>query len=69
MSMPQNPDQPIKTTLDGDNSSDVPELDAQTQSLLGQALQAHYDDLVNSAVPDRFLVLLAQIEAKEKRDE
>jgi len=48
---------------------EVPELDAKLQGLLGRALQAHYDDLINAPVPDRFLLLLAELEAKEKRDE
>jgi hypothetical protein len=46
--------------------SEVPELDAKIQVLLGRALQCHYDDLVNAPIPDRFLVLLAQLEAKER---
>ena len=33
---------------------------------IGQALQAHYDDLVAAPMPDRFLALLAELEAKEK---
>ncbi len=44
------------------------ELDAKVQIMLGNALKAHYDDLVCSPVPDRFLALLAELEAKEKRD-
>ena len=42
------------------------ELDAGIQDALGRALKAHYDDLVNAAIPDRFLVLLAELEAKER---
>ncbi len=34
---------------------------------IGQALQAHYDDLVAAPMPDRFLVLLAELEAREKQ--
>ncbi len=33
---------------------------------IGQALQAHYDDLVAAPMPDRFLALLAELEAKER---
>lgn len=33
---------------------------------IGQALQVHYDDLVAAPMPDRFLALLAELEAKEK---
>lgn len=46
--------------------AEVPELDTKIQVLLGRALQCHYDDLVNAPIPDRFLVLLAQLEAKER---
>jgi hypothetical protein len=46
--------------------AEVPELDAKIQVLLGRALQCHYDDLVSAPIPDRFLVLLAQLEAKER---
>jgi Anti-sigma factor NepR len=48
---------------------DSPELDPKIQGLLGRALQSHYQDLISTPVPDRFLVLLAELEAKEKRDE
>lgn len=44
-------------------------LDAKLQGVLGRALKAHYDDLVSAPIPDRFLVLLAELEAKEKRDD
>lgn len=32
---------------------------------IGHALQAHYDDLIAAPMPDRFLVLLAELEARE----
>lgn len=34
---------------------------------IGHALQVHYDDLVAAPMPDRFMVLLAELEAQEKR--
>ena len=34
---------------------------------IGQALQAHYDDLIAAPLPDRILVLLAELEAREKQ--
>ena len=43
------------------------ELDPKIQDALGRALKAHYDDLINAPIPDRFLVLLAELEAKEGR--
>ena len=42
-------------------------LDARVQESIGRSLKAHYDDLVNAPVPDKFLVLLAQLEAQETR--
>jgi hypothetical protein len=42
------------------------ELDPKIQEALGRALKAHYDDLVSAPIPDRFLVLLAELEAKER---
>jgi hypothetical protein len=42
-------------------------LDPRVQESIGRSLKAHYDDLVNAPVPDRFLVLLAQLEDTERR--
>lgn len=40
-------------------------LDPRVQESIGRSLKAHYDDLINAPIPDRFLVLLAQLEASE----
>ncbi|WP_236841733.1 NepR family anti-sigma factor [Bosea sp. PAMC 26642] len=40
-------------------------LDPRVQESIGRSLKAHYDDLINAPIPDKFLVLLAQLEAKE----
>jgi hypothetical protein len=45
----------------------APQLDARIQDAIGRSLQAHYDDLLKEPVPDRFLALLAELEAKEQR--
>lgn len=42
-------------------------LDPRVQESIGRSLKAHYDDIVNSPVPDKFLVLLAQLEDQEQR--
>ncbi|PZN96399.1 MAG: hypothetical protein DCF30_17730 [Hyphomicrobiales bacterium] len=42
-------------------------LDPKVQESIGRSLKAHYDDIVNAPVPDKFLVLLAQLEATEYR--
>jgi Anti-sigma factor NepR len=41
------------------------ELDPRIQYALGRALKTYYTDLVTAPIPDRFLVLLAQLDAKE----
>jgi len=35
---------------------------------IGKALQAHYRSLADAPLPDRFLILLAELEAKDTRD-
>ncbi len=42
-------------------------LDPRVQESIGRSLKAHYDDLINAPIPDKFLVLLAQLEAQERR--
>jgi Anti-sigma factor NepR len=44
----------------------APVLDQKTQDAIGRSLKAHYDSLASTPVPDRFLALLAELEAKEK---
>ncbi len=36
---------------------------------IGRSLQAHFDDIASTPVPDKFLLLLAELEAKESRSE
>lgn len=51
----------------GDELELEPILDPKVQESIGRSLKAHYDDLVNAPIPDKFLVLLAQLEAQEQR--
>jgi hypothetical protein len=51
---------------DGDQDSELT-LDPRVQESIGRSLKAHYDDIVSAPVPDKFLVLLAQLEATERR--
>jgi Anti-sigma factor NepR len=51
---------------EGNGSGAAAELDPKIQEALGRALKAHYDDLVSAPIPDRLLVLLAELEAKEQ---
>ncbi|MFX7845104.1 NepR family anti-sigma factor, partial [Acinetobacter baumannii] len=48
-------------TLDAQAFETEPVLDRRVQDAIGRSLKAHYDDLVNAPIPDRFLVLLAQL--------
>jgi hypothetical protein len=41
-----------------------PEIDSELQAHIGRHLKASYDDILGQNVPDRFLDLLAQLEAK-----
>jgi hypothetical protein len=51
-----------------DESQDI-ELDPRIQDAIGKSLKAHYDDLISAPIPDRLLVLLAELEAKERRND
>ena len=42
-------------------------LDARVQDAIGRSLKAHYDDLISAPIPDKFLMLLAELEAKEQQ--
>ncbi len=44
-----------------------PEADPQIQEFVARSLQAHYESIVRAPVPDRFLMLLAQLEDQEKK--
>ncbi|WP_439495511.1 NepR family anti-sigma factor [Bosea sp. (in: a-proteobacteria)] len=61
----------MNVEMSGPGESDEAEFDAimdpKVQESIGRSLKAHYDDLINAPVPDKFLVLLAQLEAKESR--
>jgi len=51
----------------GEGYDDEFVLDPKVQESIGRSLKAHYDDIINAPVPDKFLVLLAQLEATEQR--
>jgi hypothetical protein len=52
-----------------DGGTEDPEfiLDPKVQESIGRSLKAHYDDIINAPIPDKFMVLLAQLEAQEHR--
>ncbi|MDQ0391457.1 NepR family anti-sigma factor [Labrys monachus] len=41
-------------------------LDHRIQDVLGKALRAYSQDIVSEPIPDKFLALLALLEAKER---
>ena len=57
-----------KNDKDGKDDEREIVLDPRIQEAIGKSLKAHYDDLIKAPMPDRFLVLLAELEAKERRN-
>lgn len=62
-----NVDSAMAASDDGADADAEVMLDPRVQESIGRSLKAHYDDIVNAPVPDKFLVLLAQLEATERR--
>lgn len=62
-----NVDSAMAAPDDGADADAEVMLDPRVQESIGRSLKAHYDDIVNAPVPDKFLVLLAQLEATERR--
>lgn len=54
---------PLDATPEDDRPASP--LEAKIQADIGAMLKQHYDDLVAAPIPDQFLVLLAELEAKE----
>lgn len=53
--------------MDSDASAPKVELDPRVQDIIGRSLKAHFDDIIAAPMPDRFLMLLAELEAKEQK--
>ena len=51
------------------DEADFPGVDLNdaVQETIGRSLKAHYDEIAREPIPDRFLVLLAQLEAQETK--
>jgi hypothetical protein len=45
----------------------APQIDSRIQHEIGKHLRAHYDDIVNEPVPDKFMELLAKLEQSVER--
>jgi len=54
-----------ETTPKGSAPSNGAILEADLQTHIGRQLRAVYDEVVNEAVPDRFLQLLEELERKK----
>ncbi len=73
--MTQNPHDPqdAKKLRDGDlpdeDCEKEPEVSPIVVEAIGKALQSHYRAIAELPLPDRLLVLLAELEARERRDE
>jgi hypothetical protein len=48
------------------DGADVAFLEPHIQEQLGRVLRAFCDDLIHQPIPDKFVVLLAQLEAKQR---
>lgn len=48
-------------------TSEKTELDARLEAMIGAKLRRYYDDLLSEPVPDRFMDLLLQLDAKERQ--
>lgn len=45
----------------------APPIDARIQHEIGKHLRAHYDDVINEPIPDRFMQLLETLEKSVKQ--
>ena len=48
------------------NPVDVPALDPKVQEELGRVFRTFCDDLIHQPIPDKLVVLLARLEAKQR---
>jgi len=54
-----------KTRIDASHADGVT-LDPKVQAQLGRVFRAYCDDLIHQPIPDKFTVLLAKLEAKQR---
>ncbi|HEY1943922.1 MAG TPA: NepR family anti-sigma factor [Roseiarcus sp.] len=60
----ESPGRKVGAETDEGDFPDV-HLSEAVQETIGRSLKAYYDDFAKEPIPDRFLVLLAQLEAQE----
>lgn len=46
---------------------EMPRIDPRVQREIGKHLRAHYDDVINEPVPEKFIELLKELERSVKR--
>ncbi len=64
-----NPVESTTTSLVEDTTSNGAVLDQKVLDTIGRALKAHYDDLVQAPLPQKFLDLLGQLEQHEQQEQ
>jgi len=57
----------MKVRSVGESAPDDAALNPKALDAIGQALKAHYDELVYAPLPDKFVDLLARLEIEEQR--
>ena len=53
---------------EGHGDQEAAPIDPRLDRLIGRSLEAHYEDILSAPLPDKFLVLLAQLEASESKE-
>ena len=57
---------PVVSDYDDCEAEHSVQLDPRVVEAIGKALKAHYQDILDLPVPDSMLVLLAELEARER---
>jgi hypothetical protein len=63
---PDEGEGPTARAEGGDTDFVEVHLSDAVQTTIGRSLKAYYDDFAKEPIPDRFLVLLAQLESREQ---
>jgi hypothetical protein len=69
---PREPNDRVRSSdedLHDDDQGPGPEVSPIVVDAIAKALQSHFRAIAELPLPDRFLVLLAELEARERRNE
>jgi len=69
---PMTKSNPVESTTSNpveDTTLNGAALDQKVLDTIGRALKAHYDDLVQTPLPQKFLDLLAELEKQEQSED